>query len=85
MSEVKEAGNVLTSENSAEFYANKLGLADDAPTEAVVDESPAEPVQEVSQSEPEAKPRRQHYNLSFVWASFSTCSARKVCVLSVHV
>ena len=55
MSEVKEAGNVLTSENSAEFYAQKLGLADPAPTEAVVDESPAEPVQEESQSEPEAK------------------------------
>ena len=55
MSEVKEAGSVLTSENSAEFYANKLGLADPAPTEAVVDESPAEPVQEVSQSEPEAE------------------------------
>ena len=55
MSEVKEAGNVLTSENSAEFYANKLGLADPAPTEAVVDESPAEPVQEESQSEPEDK------------------------------
>lgn len=54
MSEVKEAGNVLTSENSAEFYANKLGLADPAPTEAA-DESPAEPVQEESQSEPEAK------------------------------
>jgi len=54
MSEVKEAGNVLTSENSAEFYANKLGLADPAPTEAA-DESPAEPVQEVSQSEPEAE------------------------------
>lgn len=55
MSEVKEVANVVTSENSAEFYANKLGLADPAPTEAVVDESPAEPVQEVSQSEPEAE------------------------------
>jgi chromosome segregation ATPase len=54
MSDVKEAASVLTSENSAEFYANKLGLADTAPTEAA-DESPAEPVQEVSQSEPEAK------------------------------
>lgn len=55
MSEVKEVANVLTSENSAEFYAQKLGLADPAPTEAVVDESPTEPVQEESQSEPEAK------------------------------
>lgn len=41
--------NVLTSENSAEFYANKLGLAEDSPTEAV-DET--EPVVEVEQSEP---------------------------------
>lgn len=38
----KNAGQVLTSENAAEFYANRLGLA----------ESPAEPVAE--QSEPEA-------------------------------
>lgn len=50
MSEVKEAGNVVTSENLAEFTANKLGLAVEAPTEA----AEAEPVveQEV-QSEPE--------------------------------
>ena len=40
--------NVLTSENSAEFYANKLGLAEDSPTEAVE----TEPVAEVEQSEP---------------------------------
>jgi hypothetical protein len=41
---------VLTSENSAEFYANKLGLA--AETEAVVEETPAEPVvEETEQSE----------------------------------
>lgn len=52
MSEVKEASSVLTSENSAEFYANKLGLADPAPTEAVEE---TEPVQEVSQSEPAAE------------------------------
>ena len=38
----KEAGQVLTSENAAEFYANRLGLA----------ESPAAP--EAEQSEPEA-------------------------------
>lgn len=40
--------DVLTSENSAEFYANKLGLAEDSPTEAVE----TEPVVEVEQSEP---------------------------------
>ncbi len=45
---------VLTSENSAEFYANKLGLA--AETEAVVEETPAEPVvEETEQSEPVAE------------------------------
>lgn len=40
--------DVLTSENSAEFYANKLGLAEDSPTEAVE----TEPVVETEQSEP---------------------------------
>jgi hypothetical protein len=40
--------NVLTSDNSAEFYANKLGLAEDSPTEAVE----TEPVAEIEQSEP---------------------------------
>lgn len=45
---------VLTSENSAEFYANKLGLATE--TEAVVEETPAEPVvEETEQSEPVAE------------------------------
>ena len=35
---------VLTSENAAEFYAQKLGLAtEEAPTEAAVEETPAEP------------------------------------------
>ena len=42
--------NVLTSENSTEFYANKLGLAEDSPTEAVEN---TEPVDEIKQSEPE--------------------------------
>jgi len=46
----KEAGQVLTSENAAEFYANRLGLAESpAETEAVEE---AEPVAEVEQSEP---------------------------------
>jgi hypothetical protein len=45
----KEASQVLTSENAAEFYANRLGLAEsNADTEAVE----AEPVVEDEQSEP---------------------------------
>jgi hypothetical protein len=45
----KEAGQVLTSENAAEFYANRLGLAESpAETEAV----DFEPVAEAEQSEP---------------------------------
>ena len=48
----KEAGQVLTSENAAEFYANRLGLAESpAPAEAV--EEPTEPTETVEQSEPE--------------------------------
>ena len=47
----KEAGNVLTSENSAEFYANKLNLADRDTDEAVE----AEPSKETDQSEPDAE------------------------------
>lgn len=50
-----EAQNVVTSENSAEFYANKLGLADDSePTEAAV----AEPAQDQT-SEPVAESAEQ--------------------------
>jgi hypothetical protein len=46
----KEAGQVLTSENAAEFYANRLGLAESpAETEAVEE---TEPVAEETQSEP---------------------------------
>ena len=40
MSEVREASSVVTSENLAEFHAQKLGLATEAPIEAVVDEEP---------------------------------------------
>lgn len=48
----KNAGQVLTSENAAEFYANRLGLAESpAPAEAV--EEPTEPTEVVEQSEPE--------------------------------
>jgi hypothetical protein len=54
----KEASQVLTSENAAEFYANKLGLADQNEPEAVE----TEPVQAEEQSEPaqdEAKPTEE--------------------------
>jgi hypothetical protein len=54
----KQASQVLTSENAAEFYAQKLGLAPaEEQTAAVeVEEAPAEPeVQEVEGSDPEAK------------------------------
>ena len=40
---------VLTSENSAEFYANKLGLAAEQETAAVVEETPTEPVEQVAE------------------------------------
>ena len=49
----KEAGHVLTSENAAEFYANRLGLAE-SPSEPVAEET-SEPVTEETQSEPEAE------------------------------
>lgn len=55
---MSEAANVLTSENAAEFYAQKLGLASEPPTEAevVAEEAPSEPEQEVqAQNEPEAE------------------------------
>ena len=47
----KNASQVLTSENAAEFYANRLGLAE-SPAEAVVEEN-SEPEAVVEQSEPE--------------------------------
>jgi len=52
MSSEKEAGNLLTSENAADFYSQKLGLAVEAPVEAV--EQTPEPTEEAPQSEPEA-------------------------------
>jgi len=51
----KEAGQVLTSENAADFYFAKMGLADKPEPEAVVEETPTEPVEEVTQSEPDEK------------------------------
>jgi superfamily I DNA and/or RNA helicase len=46
----KEASQVLTSENAAEFYANRLGLAESPADTEAVDET--EPESEESQSEP---------------------------------
>jgi hypothetical protein len=49
----KQAGTVVTSENLAEFTANKLGLASESsPTAAEVDENPSEPAADKGQSEP---------------------------------
>jgi hypothetical protein len=49
----KQAGSIVTSENLADFNANKLGLASEqSPTAATVDESPVEPAAEKGQSEP---------------------------------
>ena len=48
---MSQAANVVTSENSADFYAQRLGLAD-AP-ETVADEQ-SEPVKDNEQSEPVA-------------------------------
>ena len=44
----KEAGSVVTSANAEEFYANRLGLAEEAPVEAVVEEKTAEPTEEAN-------------------------------------
>jgi hypothetical protein len=51
----KEASQVLTSENSAEFYANRLGLADQPEVEAVQ----TEPTQEAERSEPEIEKEQE--------------------------
>ena len=44
----KEAQSVVTSANAEEFYANRLGLAEQAPIEAVAET----PVEEVTETEP---------------------------------
>jgi colicin import membrane protein len=60
MSSEKEAGQVLTSENAADFYSSKLGLADNSQTPEA---ETSEPVEEAEQSEPseekEAKPTEE--------------------------
>jgi hypothetical protein len=62
MAEVKEASSVVTSSNAAEFYAERLGLADSPEeTAAEAEESPieetteSEPATEESSSEPKAE------------------------------
>lgn len=50
----KQASSIVTSENLADFNANKLGLAsEESPTAATVDENPVEPAADKGQSEPE--------------------------------
>jgi hypothetical protein len=51
MSSEKEAGQVLTSENEAEFYAQKMNLADQSSGEAEVEDSPSEPSENDDRSE----------------------------------
>lgn len=48
----KNAGQVLTSENAAEFYANRLGLAESSGDTEAVEEESAEPEVQEEQSEP---------------------------------
>jgi hypothetical protein len=53
----KEASHVLTSDNSAEFYANRLGLADQPEVEATPEVEPTEVVEE--RSEPEIEKEQE--------------------------
>ena len=49
----KQASSIVTSENLAEYNANKLGLAsEESPTAATVEETPVEPAADKGQSEP---------------------------------
>jgi hypothetical protein len=49
----KQAGSIVTSENLADFNADKLGLASEqSPTAAEVDKNPSEPAADKGQSEP---------------------------------
>lgn len=59
MSDSREAGSVVTSENIAEFTAQKLGLADRADTEADDSEPDQAPEQSEPKSEDEAKTGKQ--------------------------
>jgi len=53
--EAREAQNVVTSNNAADFYAERLGLAEDAPTEAVENTEPEQEIQSEPTAEEEAK------------------------------
>ena len=53
MDQPKQASSIVTSENLAEYNADKLGLASQSsPTAAEVDENPSEPAADTGQSEP---------------------------------
>jgi len=60
MSSEKEAGQVLTSENAADFYSTKLGLADETQTPVAEESEPVEEVEQSDTSEQEdAKPTEE--------------------------
>jgi hypothetical protein len=63
MQSEKEASQVLTSENAADFYFSKMGIAPKSEPVAEVEETPSEPVEEnsesVSEEEKEAKPTEE--------------------------
>ena len=63
MQSEKEAGQVLTSENAADFYFSKMGIAAKSEPSAEVDENPSEQAEENNQSESEeekkAKPTEE--------------------------
>ena len=59
MSEVREASNVVTSENSADFYAQKLGLATEAEPEATLEDTSddVESIEAEAEAEVESEPK----------------------------
>ena len=63
MQSEKEASQVLTSENAADFYFSKMGIAAKSEPVAEVEETPSEPAEENNQSsseeEKEAKPTEE--------------------------
>jgi len=60
---MSEASTVVTSENAAEFYANKLGLADvSEPTEAAIAEPEPELTSEPKEAETAEQPKEKQPN-----------------------
>lgn len=53
----KQASSVLTSENAAEFYAERLGLADQAPQTEATEEPVAETVEPEGEPEEQSEPK----------------------------